>query len=167
MAFWKKSDDPWDRKPGKQKETLWREQEAPVENDSPVERELTPKEQRIRDIIEGPKVTPVVPEKCPWCGGDMEAASIYSERGWTVWKLGDHGGGMFDSAAAMTLQEEGISFWDRAFKRSWYCRACEKMTLSVKMPKASHYDSNSFADYARQWKEMEEREKEEQRKKQE
>ena len=27
MAFWKKSDDPWDRKPGKKTETAWWEQE--------------------------------------------------------------------------------------------------------------------------------------------
>ena len=165
MAFWKKSDDPWDRKPGKQA-TNWYENENPAEAETPpAERELTPEQQRIRDIIEGPKARPVVPEKCPWCGKEMEAASIYSERGWTVWKLGDPAGGMFDSAAAMVLQEDGIGFWDRVFKRAWYCRACEKMTLSVKMPKASQYDPNSFADYARQWKEQEEREKEEARKK--
>ena len=68
MAFWKKSDDPWDRKPEKQ-QTIWRENDAPAEPAPPSEPDrLTPKEERIRNIIEGPKAAPVVPEKCPWCG---------------------------------------------------------------------------------------------------
>ena len=66
MAFWKKSDDPWDRKPEKREETTWYEP-PPAEE----EKELTPEAQRIRDIIEGPKATPVTPEKCPWCSKDI------------------------------------------------------------------------------------------------
>ena len=43
------------------------------------------------------------------------------------------------------------------------------MTLNVKKPRRAqvYRDTNSFADYARQWKEMEEREKEEKRRKKE
>ena len=73
MAFWKKSDDPWDRKPEKRQETTWYEQDAPPAEEK---RELTPEEQRIRNIIEGPKATPVTPEQCPWCGKDMEMVSV-------------------------------------------------------------------------------------------
>ena len=29
MAFWRKSDDPWDRKPEKRQETTWYEQDTP------------------------------------------------------------------------------------------------------------------------------------------
>ena len=63
------------------------------------------------------------------------------------------------------LQEPGQGFWDIPYKRAWYCVACEKMTLSVKKPAPHPHDPNTFEDYARQWKEMEEREKEEQRQK--
>ena len=44
MAFWKKSSDPWDRKPEKKTQTSWWEQDTvppPVEEELP----LTPEEQ--------------------------------------------------------------------------------------------------------------------------
>ena len=165
MAFWKKSSDPWDRKPEKKTQTSWWEQDTvppPVEEELP----LTPEEQRIRDIIEGPKATPVTPEKCPWCGGEMAAVSIYSRNGYVCWRKGEPGRWTDDD---YILQEPGQGFWDIPYKRAWFCETCEKMTLSVKKPPSAEmlHDPNSFQDYARQWKEMEEREKEEQRRKKE
>ena len=162
MAFWKKSDDPWDRKPGKSEQAWWEqpapEQTAPPEEEPP----LTPEEQRIRDIIEGPKTTPGVPEKCPWCGGEMAAVSIYSRNGYVCWRKGAPGRWTDED---YVLQEPGLGFWDIPYKSAWYCEGCEKMTLSMKKPAPHPHDPNSFADYARQWKEREEREKEEQRRK--
>ena len=166
MAFWKKSDDPWDQKPNKGS-AVWREQNAPEQADPPAgEEPLTPEQQRIRDIIEGPKATPVMPENCPWCGGEMAAVSIYARGGCVCWRKGEPGRWTDDD---YVLQEPGQGFWDIPYKRAWYCEGCEKITLSVKKPPSMEmlHDPNSFADYARQWKEREEREKEERRKKEE
>ena len=163
MAFWKNSDDPWDQNPNKQKSSVaWWEQDAPEQSDAPEEEALTPEQQRIRDIIEGTKATPVAPEKCPWCGGEMAAVSIYSRNGYVCWRKGEPGRWTDDDDV---LQEPGQGFWDIPYKRAWYCVGCEKMTLSVKKPAPNPYDPNTFEDYARQWKEMEEREKEVQRQK--
>lgn len=159
MAFWKKSDDPWDRKPEKRQETTWYEQDAPPAEEK---RELTPEEQRIRNIIEGPKATPVTPEQCPWCGKDMEMVSVYSRGGTVCWRKGEPGRWVDDD---QVLQDPVDSIWDIPRKRAWYCESCGKMTLAVPKPKTMLNDPNSFADYARQWKEMEEREKEEARRK--
>ena len=168
MAFWKKSSDPWDMDPKKRKsETTWWEQDAPEQADPPAgEAPLTPEQQRIRDIIEGPKATPVTPENCPWCGGEMAAVSIYARGGCVCWRKGEPGRWTDDDDV---LQDPGQGFWDIPYKRAWYCEGCEKMTLSVKKPPSMEmlHDPNSFADYARQWKEREEREKEERRKKEE
>lgn len=162
MAFWKKSSDPWDMDPKKRKsETTWWEQDAPEQADPPAgEAPLTPEQQRIRDIIEGPKATPVTPENCPWCGGEMAAVSIYARGGCVCWRKGEPGRWTDDD---YVLQEPGQGFWDIPYKRAWYCEGCEKITLSVKKPPSMEmlHDPNSFADYARQWKEREEREKEE------
>ena len=164
MAFWKKSSDPWDMDPKKRKsETTWWEQDAPEQADPPAgEEPLTPEQQRIRDIIEGPKATPVMPENCPWCGGEMAAVSIYARGGCVCWRKGEPGRWTDDD---YVLQEPGQGFWDIPYKRAWYCAGCEKMTLSVKKPAPHPHDPNTFEDYARQWKEMEEREKEERRNK--
>ena len=162
MAFWKKSDDPWDQKPNKQKSSVAWWEDAPEQTDAPEEEPLAPEQQRIRDIIEGPKATPVAPEKCPWCGEEMAAVSIYSRNGYVCWRKGEPGRWTDDD---YVLQEPGQGFWDIPYKRAWYCMGCEKMTLSVKKPAPHPHDPNTFEDYARQWKEMEEREKEEQRQK--
>ena len=166
MAFWKKSDDPWDRKPGKQA-TNWYENENPAEAETPpAERELTPEQQRIRDIIEGPKARPVEMEKCPWCGQDMKTGSIYSGGANVLyWQEGEPSGAR--SWMDANVLEDGGGLWGPSYKVGSYCESCEKMVLSVKKPRTSpaYNDPNSFADYARQWKEMEEREKEEERRK--
>ena len=46
MAFWKKSDDPWDQKPNKQKSSVAWWEDAPEQTDAPEEEALTPEQQR-------------------------------------------------------------------------------------------------------------------------
>lgn len=191
MAFWKKSDDPWDRKPGKKTETAWWEQEpvgaghpAGLDTASPEaggaagadnvdagvptgasETTKLTAEERIRRIIEGPQPTPYIPEPCPWCGGEMKRVYLWS-KGFIRWSDKLPSGFMEDYEV---LDDPPESIWDSSYKQGSYCEACEKMTLNVKKPRRAqvYHDTNSFADYARQWKEMEEREKEEKRRKKE
>ena len=162
MAFWSKSDDPWDRKPEKG-ETRWREQDVPAPQEA-EQQEPTAEQQRIRRIIEGPAPAPESAENCPWCGGQMKQVSIYTDKGFLRWRFGEPGG-LFDSD--YEVLEEARDIFDPSYKRGWYCEKCEKMVLDVKKPRAQTDDPNSFTDYVRQWREMEEREKAEQRKKQE
>ena len=177
MAFWKKKDvDPWDIDPEKRKRSsavLW-EQDVPQTEPLAQEESAGPKgaeegritlEERIRRIVEGPQDLPAGPaEVCPWCGGEMAAVSIYARGGFVCWRKGSPGRWTDDDNV---LQDPGQSFWDIPSKGAWYCEACEKMTLDVKKPPSADMpvDPNSFADYARQWKEMEEREKEQRRRK--
>lgn len=160
MAFWKKSDDPWDRRPQQRDSgTSWYEQdltpETPEEAPAPAEKELTPEQQRIRKIVEGPKAAPAAAEKCPYCGQDMRTIYIWS-KGFTKWNFELPAGWCDD----YEILEDIGGLFDPAYKQGWYCEECEKMVLNVKKPRpAQTNDPNSFADYARQWKEMEEREK--------
>ena len=94
MAFWSKSDDPWDRKPEKG-ETRWREQDVPAPQEA-EQQEPTAEQQRIRRIIEGPAPAPESAENCPWCGGQMKQVSIYTDKDFLRWRFGEPGG-LFDS----------------------------------------------------------------------
>ena len=61
MAFWKKSDDPWDRKPEKKTGAAWREPPEPREEVVPV----------VENCVENVEKSVETVEVCPWCGGEI------------------------------------------------------------------------------------------------
>ena len=148
MAFWKKSDDPWDIDPEKRKKqttaAFW-ENDAPAETDpagadsSPAEEEA-PKGQSLGESIKGffggkKEEAPIIPEKCPWCGKDMERGYIDGGRDYSVmWRNWKPRGflGIFqpEDAREIDLLDEGDGLW--CYKTVWYCRDCGKMTLEIK-----------------------------------
>ena len=80
MAFWKKSEDPWDRKPErKPMETVWRETEPAEEKDVPME------EKSVENVENSPKTG----KNCLWCGEIMRVGSICSRRNGAWRKKGD------------------------------------------------------------------------------
>ena len=137
MAFWKKSDDPWDRKPQqrKQTETTWWENDTtPPETESEG-----PKVQSLGDSIKsffGGKKEEEAPgpaEKCPWCGKDMERGYIDGGRDssvmWRNWKVGFLRILQPDDGLEMDILDEGEGLW--SYKTVWLCRDCNKMTLDA------------------------------------
>ena len=96
MAFWKKIEDPWDIDPEKRKKqttaAFW-ENDAPAETD-PVgaasgRPEEAPRGQSLGESIKGffggkKEDAPITPEKCPWCGKDMERGYIDGGRDYSV-----------------------------------------------------------------------------------
>ena len=186
MAFWKKSDDPWDIDPEKRKKqttaAFW-ENDAPAETD-PVgaasgRPEEAPRGQSLGESIKGffggkKEDAPITPEKCPWCGKDMEWGRIDGGRDYSVmwrnWKpRGFLGLSQPDNAREIDLLDEGDGL--RCYKTIWYCRDCGKMTLEIKNPrnaaeveeayrKPSGYEQQlnawganpaAYADYQAQW----------------
>lgn len=147
MAFWKKSEDPWDIDPEKRKKqttaAFW-ENDAPAETD-PVgaasgRPEEEPRGQSLGESIKGffggkKEDAPITPEKCPWCGKDMEWGRIDGGRDYSVmwrnWKpRGFLGLSQPDNAREIDLLDEGDGLW--CYKTVWYCRDCGKMTLEIK-----------------------------------
>lgn len=186
MAFWKKSDDPWDIDPEKRKKqttaAFW-ENDAPAETD-PVgaasgRPEEAPRGQSLGESIKGffggkKEDAPITPEKCPWCGKDMEWGRIDGGRDYSVmwrnWKpRGFLGLSQPDNAREIDLLDEGDGL--RCYKTIWYCQDCGKMTLEIKNPrnaaeveeayrKPSGYEQQlnawganpaAYADYQAQW----------------
>ena len=147
MAFWKKSEDPWDIDPEKRKKqttaAFW-ENDAPAETD-PVgaasgRPEEAPRGQSLGESIKGffggkKEEAPITPEKCPWCGKDMERGYIDGGRDYSVmWRNWKPRGflGIFqpEDAREIDLLDEGDGLW--CYKTVWYCRDCGKMTLEIK-----------------------------------
>ena len=133
MAFWKKSEDPWDVDPAKAREKREREDREPVEN--PLD--------TLRDWNEGRRAKAAAKqaewdaqpkEVCPWCGKEMERGCLQGGRG-VYWYPGPRaasaafwGPGAMEKSFA--VDDEGDPFRGTC-KTAWYCRSCKKMTFSM------------------------------------
>ncbi len=111
MAFWKKSEDPWDRKPEKNP--------AP-----PAPAPEPPAWAQVKKPLE--------PMNCPWCGKEMLSGNLYSgmNRG-TYQGLAWHEG-----AHKSWLEQMGKPAQERYlelgyYEEAWYCTDCKKMVLDV------------------------------------
>lgn len=77
MAFWKKSEDPWDIDPDERRLASEPAEKAPGLLDTlrgdwdAMQVEWQEKREKLR----------LPPEKCPWCGEDMEQGFLMSGRG--------------------------------------------------------------------------------------
>ena len=114
MAFWKKSEDPWDQKPGdRKKESL------------PENKEMLPP-----SWARPPKEAPP-PADCPWCGQPMLSGNIYGNAG----RSGSARITWIEGADKSFLERIGTSsersFTLGAVEEAWYCETCGKMVLDV------------------------------------
>ena len=125
MAFWKKSEDPWDMKP------------RPVGTVSPAaaERDEEPETllDSVRDWAEkkrsAEKSQLTLPaEKCPWCGKEMEPAYLNGGRDGVYWHK-ERPEVLFGNLEAERLDTDG-TFWNR-YKLAWYCPACRKLAADL------------------------------------
>ena len=130
MAFWKQSEDPWDRKPEKRRE--------PKESgENPIDR-LDAWNERRRDAArEKEEARRLPPEPCPWCGQEMEQGFITGGRDAVRWYPGTH---KFDpfrglaSGGGDLLHEGGV--WGGRYKTAWACRDCKKVIFDLPDPPA-------------------------------
>ena len=172
MAFWKKKgDDPWDRAPERRQETAWWVQDAPAgEQTAPSEAEESLGES-IRKFWLGGEEEPIPPEKCPWCGKDMEWGRMTGGRDgvkWQNWQpKGALGLGRPEAWKRWNMLDEhkGLT----AFKTVWHCESCGKMVLDAPKEDASSVvdlgaysggggfaaDPKTYEAYQEQWGESE------------
>nr|WP_325212498.1 PF20097 family protein [uncultured Oscillibacter sp.] len=130
MPFWKQSEDPWDQKPEKHREP--REEKAPQAN--PLDSLKQWNEERKAKAREKEEAKRLPPEKCPWCGKEMEQGFILGGRDAVRWYPGVY---KFDlirglDGNAMDLLDD-YSTWS-CYKTVWLCRDCKKMVLNMPHP---------------------------------
>lgn len=132
MAFDKKSQDPWDRKPETRKAppvSAPEDPEPPESKKGPLD-SLRAWNERRR--VEKDEARRLPPEICPWCGREMEQGYLYTGRDKIYWSPG-----WMDTATAILgpMIGGGIQINDQdrraACKTSWLCRNCKKMVFDM------------------------------------
>ena len=152
MAFWKKSEDPWDQKPEKRREP--REEKAPQAN--PLDSLKQWNEGRRARAKEKEEARRLPPEPCPWCGREMEQGFLTGGRDAVRWYPGVY---KFDPIRGLdainridVLDEGGI--WGGFYKTAWLCRDCKKAVFDMPEP----YTDDPFAPQAEKEETKEEEE---------
>ncbi len=146
MSFWKKSEDPWDQKPKKQKPVIL---ESESEKPSPPEGRPRNPGDLLDDFLEKRRAAAKEeamtnlppPETCPWCGQDMEQGYMIGQRGTTQWYPGLLTPKNARRAAwSASVNLDGLAILDEgnfvAYKTVWLCRNCKKMVFNMPEPYA-------------------------------
>ena len=113
MAFWKKSEDPWDRKPKKQSPVGFCGDEIPQKQ----------KENPIPDWYRTEEIP--APVACPWCGKPMLYGVLYGSGRAMQWREGPYRGGL----DAMRFNGWKIDLGGS--EAAWYCTDCRKVTIDI------------------------------------
>ena len=129
MAFWKKSEGPWDIDPEKRK----REQTAVT-----FEAEEKPEEEADEGILseiaglfkKKPEPVKTLPDmSCPWCGKAMTKGYLMGGRDRVCWSA-EKPGGFFGSAFLETVEIRDPDVWNN-YKTCWHCIPCRKLVVDV------------------------------------
>ncbi|MBE6963336.1 MAG: hypothetical protein E7443_01875 [Ruminococcaceae bacterium] len=126
MAFWKKSEDPWDIDPEKK-----RRKEKPVFENLSEPEEKEEEKSFLADLFKK-KETPEeedVPVPCPYCGETMKKGYLKGGRDRVYWSEMKPG---FLSALdeAWLISDEG-GFWTAAYRTCHVCLTCRKLVADV------------------------------------
>ena len=126
MAFWKKSEDPWDVDPEKKR----RETVSYFETEEPAVAEDTPKEGFLSGLFKK-KDEPVeeIPVPCPYCGNPMTKGYLNGGRDNVHWTQGKPSFlGIFDDR--LLISDEG-GMLSASYKTCHMCEACRKLIVDV------------------------------------
>lgn len=130
MAFWKKSEDPWDVDPAR----AGRNRE-PVENPLDTLRDWN-EERRAKAAARQAEREARPKEVCPWCGREMERGYIISGRGDLIWRPGWMTARSAWVGPPREVREHSLRVDDEgdfiSYKTVWYCGDCEKMVIDAK-----------------------------------
>jgi len=133
MAFWKKSEDPWDIDPEKRRREPINAFALEPENDETGESFLNELAGMFKKKA-AQEETPLEPEICPWCGKPMERAYLYSGRD-KLQLCEEKPSAFWGSMMVDTLElcDEGFMV---THKSCWQCKACRKVVVDFPEPEA-------------------------------
>jgi len=132
MPFWKKSEDPWDRKPTSVSYTTFDEPSKEEEKGflESIREEVADWQEKRKAAAEAEENAP--PETCPWCGQEMVKNYLTGGRYGVV--LSEEKPGAFMGTTFMDttlITNEGVL---GAYKSCWYCAGCRKLIVDVPEP---------------------------------
>lgn len=130
MAFWKKSEDPWDVDPARA-----REKRKPVENPLDTLRDWN-EERRAKAAARQAELEAQPREVCPWCRKEMERGYMISGKGGLIWRPGWMTARSAWVGPPKEVRERSLRVDDEgdftSYKTVWYCGDCEKMVIDAK-----------------------------------
>lgn len=134
MVFWKKSEDPWDIDPAREREKRERERE-PMENPLDALRDWN-EGRRAKAAAKQAELEARPKEVCPWCGKEMERGYVASGKGDLIWRPGWMTARSAWVGPPREVRERSLRVDDEgdfiSYKTVWYCGDCEKMVIDAK-----------------------------------
>ena len=128
MPFWKKSEDPWDWKPERQR-PVHEEPEPRTEGGTALAETLRDLGKKVKTSAVGEEEQPK-PQMCPWCGQEMEIGYLIGGRDPVRWvKERPRAFHLMAFEDALVVNDEGG--WLTSYKTAWLCRPCKKMVLEA------------------------------------
>jgi hypothetical protein len=133
MPFWKKSEDPWDQKPKKQKPVIT-ELDTPAQPEekwkNPLDKLDDWMEKREAAAKEAAEAKRLPPEKCPWCGQEMEQGFLLTGRDPINWYPGVYKTAWFsrDKTGSLRIDADGDFI---TYKVAWRCPSCKKIVFDT------------------------------------
>ena len=124
MAFWNKGEDPWDVKP---KPVSVPNPDCDGEPDTVLDSLKAWNRERKEEKAR--REEPLPPEKCPWCGKEMEPVYLNGGRDGVYWHK-ERPDVIFGNLEAERLDTDG-TFWNR-YKLAWHCPDCGKLVLDFR-----------------------------------
>ena len=130
MAFWKKSEDPWDLTPEKRRTEMPREE---TEEKDSLRETVQSLAKELKECFAAPPEEEPEPQACPWCGRVMQRGYLISGQ-WIYWQTQKPRALSLRGHAADALvinTEGGLS---ASYKTAWHCPDCRKLVLDVTPP---------------------------------
>lgn len=131
MPFWKKSEDPWDVEPGRPISVPEKQKEA----DESLLDTVRGLGEEVKTVFQKKEEPEGPPEKCPWCGKDMEKGYLVGGRDSIRWRREKPG--FLSGLCVDTVQVDDEGSFFSTYKTAWYCRACGKMTFTLTPPETA------------------------------
>lgn len=145
MAFWKKSDDPWDLEPDKRRPAAGEEAAEKEADDGSLLQDLRAwnkarKEEKAR------RATPPAPIPCPWCGKEMEVGYLIGGRD-AVRLVRQRPGLLQIAEDALYIRGDGTFWCD--YKIAWTCPDCRKLVADLPEPEET-WDNDTLRGEAQE-----------------
>ena len=145
MAFWNKSEDPWDMDPSKRRPAV-REEEGEKDPDAGSLLDDLRAWNEERKEKKARRQTPPAPIPCPWCGKEMEVGYLIGGRD-AVRLVRERPGALRFFEDPLYIRGDGTFWCD--YKIAWTCPKCRKLVLDLPEPEESSY-AEELRDYAQQ-----------------
>lgn len=149
MAFWKKSEDPWDVDPAKKKQQFGSAfgAEEPKEGEKgfleSIREEVADWQEKKKAAAEAEANMP--PPVCPWCGRSM--TRVYLLGGRDRLRLSDQKPTAFLGSLGHNTIEFNEEGFMATYKACWQCKPCRKLVADVPEQQGGEVQERAFEQW--------------------